>query len=438
MLVLVGVLYRRRVAAPEMTLVFTALNIGLFAAVSRRSAPATSRPGSASGCSACSAWCGCAARRSRSRTSPTRSWRWCSPWSTASRSATSRWCVALDAAAARRDLGHRRVPRSTRPSRVMRLTLDRAFTDLEAVTAELRERLAMEPRRAHHRRGGLRPRDHPGLGARTVEDTWWQWSDAHAAVHVRTPPRARQPMPADRSAPSPVDVSGFAPRRPRRGRQDGRQPDPGRPQVPRRPATAAESFLALSPGDVPGADDRRPPATTYSSVYFDTAAPRRLPRPRAAAPPAVEGPQPDVRRGPALPDRGQDPRRPRGRRSRASPTSHADAHGRLGDRRGGVRHRHPRRAGVRRRRRARSRRRCGCDYRAGHAGRHRRRAAGHARLGRGRARSTAAASGSTTTACSSRPRAACGPRDGRPPCSARWARARARSRKYVVRRLAAA
>jgi len=33
MLVLVGWLYRRRVAAPEMTLVFTALNIGLLAAV---------------------------------------------------------------------------------------------------------------------------------------------------------------------------------------------------------------------------------------------------------------------------------------------------------------------------------------------------------------------------------------------------------------------
>lgn len=34
MLVLVGLLYRRRVAAPEMILVFTALNIGLFTAVS--------------------------------------------------------------------------------------------------------------------------------------------------------------------------------------------------------------------------------------------------------------------------------------------------------------------------------------------------------------------------------------------------------------------
>lgn len=33
MLVLVGWLYRRRIAAPEMTLVFTALNIGLYAAV---------------------------------------------------------------------------------------------------------------------------------------------------------------------------------------------------------------------------------------------------------------------------------------------------------------------------------------------------------------------------------------------------------------------
>ena len=34
MLLLVGWLYRRRLAAPEMTLVFTALNIGLFAAIS--------------------------------------------------------------------------------------------------------------------------------------------------------------------------------------------------------------------------------------------------------------------------------------------------------------------------------------------------------------------------------------------------------------------
>src|SRR3954452_6611812 len=33
LLVLVGWLYRRRVAAPEMTMVFAALNIGLFAAV---------------------------------------------------------------------------------------------------------------------------------------------------------------------------------------------------------------------------------------------------------------------------------------------------------------------------------------------------------------------------------------------------------------------
>ncbi len=34
LLALVGVLYRRRVTAPEMTLVFTALNVGLFVAVS--------------------------------------------------------------------------------------------------------------------------------------------------------------------------------------------------------------------------------------------------------------------------------------------------------------------------------------------------------------------------------------------------------------------
>ena len=52
MLLLVGWLYRRRLAAPEMALVFTALNIGLFAAVTSIG-PGTSRPASASGSSAC-------------------------------------------------------------------------------------------------------------------------------------------------------------------------------------------------------------------------------------------------------------------------------------------------------------------------------------------------------------------------------------------------
>ena len=50
--VAVGLLYRRRVAAPEMTLVFTALNIGLFAAVSAIGS-GTSRPGSDSACLVC-------------------------------------------------------------------------------------------------------------------------------------------------------------------------------------------------------------------------------------------------------------------------------------------------------------------------------------------------------------------------------------------------
>jgi hypothetical protein len=87
MLLLVGWLYRRRLAAPEMALVFTSLNIGLFAAVT--SIGSGHFPtGIGFGCSACSRWYVCAVPPSPSRTSPTRSWRSSWRWSTACRTAT--------------------------------------------------------------------------------------------------------------------------------------------------------------------------------------------------------------------------------------------------------------------------------------------------------------------------------------------------------------
>ena len=72
--------------------------------------------------------------------------------------------------------------RVTRPTRIVRLTLDRALTDTEAVTAAVRERLGSEPI-------GLTVdevdfvRDTTRVRVRvTVEDTWWAWADAQAVT----------------------------------------------------------------------------------------------------------------------------------------------------------------------------------------------------------------------------------------------------------------
>jgi hypothetical protein len=72
--------------------------------------------------------------------------------------------------------------RSGRPSRVMRLTLDRVFTDLEGVTLELRERMAVEPLSVTIDEVDF-VRETTRVSVRyTVEDPWWQWSDADAAA----------------------------------------------------------------------------------------------------------------------------------------------------------------------------------------------------------------------------------------------------------------
>ena len=180
MLVLVGLLYRRRAAAPEMTLVFTALNIGLFAAVSAigsgsfptgigfglfgllslvrlRSAAFTLKD---------VAYTFVALILALVNGLPERNFA---------------LVVALDAVLLVA-IWLTDESRVTRPTRIVRLTLDRALTDTEAVTAEVRERMGIEP-------VGLTVddvdfvRDTTRVRVRvTVEDTWWAWADAQAVT----------------------------------------------------------------------------------------------------------------------------------------------------------------------------------------------------------------------------------------------------------------
>jgi len=180
MLVLVGLLYRRRAAAPEMTLVFTALNIGLFAAVSAigsgsfptgigfglfgllslvrlRSAAFTLKD---------VAYTFVALILALVNGLPERNFA---------------LVVALDVVLLVA-IWLTDESRVTRPTRVVRLTLDRALTDTEAVTVEVRERMGIEPT-------GLTiddvdfVRDTTRVRVRVaVEDTWWAWADAQAAT----------------------------------------------------------------------------------------------------------------------------------------------------------------------------------------------------------------------------------------------------------------
>jgi len=183
MLVLVGVLYRRRAAAPEMTLVFTALNIGLFAAVSAigsgefptgigfglfgllslvrlRSAAFTLKD---------VAYTFVALILALVNGLPERNFA---------------LVVALDVVLLIA-IWLTDESRVTRPTRIVRLTLDRALTDQDAVTEEVRERMGIEP-------VGLTiddvdfVRDTTRVRVRVgVDDTWWAWADAQA-VTART------------------------------------------------------------------------------------------------------------------------------------------------------------------------------------------------------------------------------------------------------------
>ena len=180
MLLLVGVLYRRRAAAPEMTLVFTALNIGLFAAVSAIG----------SGHFPTGIGFGLFGLLSLVRL----------------RSAAftlkdvAYTFVALILALVN-GLPERSMPlvialnavllvaiwltdesRSTQPTRVMRLTLDDAVPDPRAALAQVRRRLGVEPLSVVIDEVDF-VRETTRVSVRhRVDDSWWTWSDAQAAA----------------------------------------------------------------------------------------------------------------------------------------------------------------------------------------------------------------------------------------------------------------
>ena len=180
MLVLVGLLYRRRAAAPEMTLVFTALNIGLFAAVSAIGS-GSFPTGIGFGLFGLLSL---VRLRSAAFTLKDVAYTFVALILALVNGLPERdvaLVVALDAVLLVA-IWLTDESRVTRPTRIVRLTLDRALTDTEAVTAEVRERMGIEP-------VGLTVddvdfvRDTTRVRVRvTVEDTWWAWADAQAVT----------------------------------------------------------------------------------------------------------------------------------------------------------------------------------------------------------------------------------------------------------------
>lgn len=179
MLVLVGVLYRRRAAAPEMILVFTALNVGLFAAVSAIG----------SGSFPTGIGFGLFGLLSLVRLR-----------STAFTLKDVAYTFVALILALINGLPERNLPlviglnvvllvaiwltddsRSTQPTRIMRVTLDRVVTETEAVTALVRERMSVEPVSVSVDEVDF-VRETTRVSVRyAVDDGWWGWSDAQAA-----------------------------------------------------------------------------------------------------------------------------------------------------------------------------------------------------------------------------------------------------------------
>jgi hypothetical protein len=179
MLLLVGVLYRRRAAAPEMILVFTALNVGLFAAVSAIG----------SGSFPTGIGFGLFGLLSLVRLR-----------STAFTLKDVAYTFVALILALINGLPERNLPlvigldivllvaiwltddsRSAAPTRIMRVTLDRAVTETEAVTALVRERMSVEPISLSVDEVDY-VRETTRVSIRyAVDDSWWSWSDAQIA-----------------------------------------------------------------------------------------------------------------------------------------------------------------------------------------------------------------------------------------------------------------
>jgi hypothetical protein len=180
MLVLVGWLYRRRIAAPEMMLVFTALNIGLFAALTGITAghfPAGVGFGLFGLLSL-------VRLRSAAFTLKDVAYTFIALVLALANGLPERGLalpaaldvVVLVAIWAVDD------SRRVRPSRVMRLTLDRVFGDLESVAVEVRRRASVEPLSVVIEDVDF-VRETTRVSVRyAFDDAWWQSADAEAAV----------------------------------------------------------------------------------------------------------------------------------------------------------------------------------------------------------------------------------------------------------------
>ncbi len=179
MLLLVGVLYRRRVAAPEMILVFTALNVGLFAAVSAIG----------SGDFPTGIGFGLFGLLSLVRLR-----------STAFTLKDVAYTFVALILALVNGLPERNLPmvialdllllaaiwltddsRAIRPTQIMRVTLDRVVTETEAVAALVRELMSVEPISVSVDEVDY-VRETTRVSVRyAVDDGWWGWSQAQAA-----------------------------------------------------------------------------------------------------------------------------------------------------------------------------------------------------------------------------------------------------------------
>lgn len=179
MLVLVGLLYRRRVAAPEMTLVFTALNIGLFAAVSAIGS-GNFPTGIGFGLFGLLSL---VRLRSAAFTLKDVAYTFVALILALVNGLPDRnlpLVVALDAVLLVA-IWLTDESRTSTPTRVMRMTLDRAITDPAELAAVVAERLGSEAT-------GLTVdevdfvRDTTRVRLRVpADDTWWSWADAQAA-----------------------------------------------------------------------------------------------------------------------------------------------------------------------------------------------------------------------------------------------------------------
>ncbi len=176
MLVLVGVLYRRRAAAPEMILVFTALNVGLFAAVSAIG----------SGSFPTGIGFGLFGLLSLVRLR-----------STAFTLKDVAYTFIALILALINGLPERNLPlvigldvvllvaiwltddsRSSRPTQIMRVTLDRVVTDTASVTELVSERMSVDPISVTIDDVDF-VRETTRVSVRyAVEDSWWSWADA--------------------------------------------------------------------------------------------------------------------------------------------------------------------------------------------------------------------------------------------------------------------